>query len=99
MESLTSLYTRAQHLSAIAAQLSLRHLRRSPNVPLELRVALSQVLLQRSAGFDRASVDTWLDFQRGIGRGPPPGTAAGPTNEALAFVFRCRKYDGEGPHL
>lgn len=95
MESLTSLYRRAQHLSPVAAQLSLRHMRRSSHVPSDLRFALFQVLLAQCTGFDRASAETWTDFQQGIERGPPPGTAAGPTNEALGFVFLCRKYEGD----
>jgi hypothetical protein len=99
METLISLYRRALHLSPVAAQLSLRHMRRSPHVPTDLRLALFQVLLQQSAGFDRASVETWFEFQQGIDRGPPPGSAAGPTNEALGFVFLCRKYEGDGPPL
>ena len=74
-------------------------MRRSPDVPSDLRFALFQVLLAQSAGFDRASAETWMDFQQGIDRGPPPGTAAGPTNEALGFVFLCRKYDGGDRHL
>lgn len=71
-------------------------MRRSPYVPSDLRFALFQLLLQKSGGFDRASAETWLEFQQGIDRGPPPGSAAGPTNEALGFVFLCRKYEGDG---
>jgi hypothetical protein len=70
-------------------------MRRSPHVPSDLRFALFQALLAQSAGFDRASAETWINFQRGIDRGPPPGSAAGPTNEALGFVFLCRKYEGD----
>lgn len=74
-------------------------MRRSPHVPSDLRFALFHVLLQQSAGFERASVETWEAFQQGVNRGPPPGTAAGPTNEALSFVFLCRKYDAGDRHL
>ena len=96
MASLSALYSKALHLSPIAAQLSLRHMRCSPNVPLHLHLTLFQPLLQRSAGVEHASTeDTWLEFQQGVDKGPPPGIAANPTNEALTFVFQCREYSVE----
>lgn len=95
MASLSVLYSRALHLSPMAAHLSLGQLRRSPDFPRDLHVALFQVLLLQSGGTTRASSEVCIEFQRGIEKGPPPGTEAGPTNEALEFVFQCCAY-GDG---
>jgi hypothetical protein len=86
MASLSVLYSRALHLSPIAAQLSLRHMRCSPSVPLDLHLALFEPLLHRSAGINHASTeDAWFKFQQGVDEGPPPGIEANSTNEALAL--------------
>jgi len=93
MASHATLYKSALNLSPTAAQLSLRHMRRSPKVHSDLRFALLQVLLTQACGADQTSTDTWLEFERGVNMGPPPGAIKNPSNEALAFIFDCRTYE------
>jgi hypothetical protein len=97
MATLAALYHDVQHLSPAAAHLALRYLTRSPNVPVELRISLQPVLLQRFVGGCAEVAYHWMDLQRGLATGPPPQLLPGPSQDALSFLFDCQGYGAPEP--